>query len=319
MDEFGLIRRYFKTLAPGGADVLLGIGDDCALLSPPAGHVLAVTSDTLVADRHFYRTAPAAGIGHKALAVNLSDLAAMGAQPRWFTLALTLPSVNEPWLADFAVGMARLAQESQIALVGGDTTRGPLSITITAMGSVPKSSALTRSGAQVGDWVCVTGSLGDAALALQLLQQATAPVPSYLLQRLEQPTPRISSGLALRGLASAAIDVSDGLAGDLTHLLQASGVGAELFAPHLPASEAFLASTTAYTPEARWALQARGGDDYELCLTIAPQHFAQSHAQLTALGVPLTAIGQITARPGLWQLHADGALQAIHGGGYVHF
>lgn len=313
MDEFSLIRRYFEGLTRAPPDLVLGIGDDCALLQPAAGEVLTVTTDTLVAGRHFPADTAPADIGWKALAVSLSDLAAMAATPRWFVLALSVPETSEAWLSAFAAGLKAMAESSGIALAGGDTTRGPLSITVTAIGSVPPGQALRRAGARVGDTICVTGTLGDAALALTRtafasLRELDERLPCalnehddrWLRSRLDRPSPRLGAGLALRGLAHAAIDLSDGLAGDLGHILEASGVGAEIEAARLPMSESF--SRLADEP-ARLALQAAGGDDYELCVCIAP---AQLEAAQARLDLPLTAIGRITAEPGLRWLDAAG-------------
>ena len=317
MDEFALIRKHFQPLAPGSDDVLLGIGDDCALLQPPAGEELAVTTDTLVAGRHFDAQARAGDIGWKSLAVSLSDLAAMGARPRWFVLALTLEQPEESWLAAFAQGLKALAGPAGIALVGGDTTRGPLSITITAMGTVPSGKALRRSCAKPGDVVCVTGTLGDAALALSLgLATQCARFDAdreFLKLRLNRPTPRLDAGHKLRGLAHAALDLSDGLAGDLQHILEASWVGAEVWVDKLPMSEAF----QRLAPQAsRLALQAAGGDDYELCVCIPPERLEQARRKLD---VPLSEIGRITREPGLRWLDTAGRPLAVELRGYNHF
>lgn len=311
MDEFALIRRYFSSLSAAHDGVVLGIGDDAALLAPRPGHQLVVTCDTLIRGRHFPDGTAAFDVGWKSLAVNLSDLAAMGAQPRWFLLALSLPEANENWLADFGAGVKVLADRHGVALVGGDTTRGELSITITAMGEVPAGAALLRGGARVDDCVCVTGTLGDAAAALALLQAGTRD--AALLARLDRPEPRIAAGLALRGIAHAAIDLSDGLAGDLQHILDASGVGAEVRTDQLPCSPAFLRLTPSAS---RLTLQLAGGDDYELCLCIAPD---QVEAARFALDVPLTVVGRITAQPGLRCIDASGATIAFDRLAYRHF
>lgn len=319
MDEFALIRRYFGALTAARSDVVLGIGDDCALLRPTPGNELAVTADTLVAGRHFPVDTAPFDIGWKALAVNLSDLAAMAASPQWFLLALTLPAADPVWLAAFADGLRTLADQFGVALIGGDTTRGPLSITITAFGSAPAGTALRRSGARPGDLVCVTGTLGDAALGLQL-HGGTAVAPTeadnderFLQARLDRPSPRLQAGLALRGLASAAIDLSDGLAGDLSHILTASGVGADLNAAQLPMSAAF---ARLHPSEQRLNLQAAGGDDYELCCCLPPAQLAAAQARLD---LPLTVIGEISAKPGLrWHDTRAGApVPVLHG--YRHF
>ncbi|MDE2149190.1 MAG: thiamine-phosphate kinase [Gammaproteobacteria bacterium] len=324
MDEFELIRHYFGQLTGVAETVALGIGDDAALLQPPAAELLAVTTDTLIAGRHFPAATAPFDIGWKALAVNLSDLAAMGARPYAFLLALSLPEAlandtgSGGWIASFAGGLQSLALQHGICLVGGDITRGRLSITITALGSVPEKEALRRRGARAGDAVCVTGTLGDAALALQRLQTAAEPggfvtEAGFLRQRLDRPCPRIAAGLALRGLAHAAIDLSDGLAGDLAHVLAASGVGAEIRIDALPMSPAF---ERLHPPAERLRLQTCGGDDYELCACIPAARMAQARARLE---VPLTEIGRIVATPGLrWFDSADRTFNAeLHG--YRHF
>ena len=319
MDEFELIRKYFLDLTPPRDDVALGIGDDAALLAPPRGTEVVVTTDTLIAGRHFPEDTDAQAVGWKALAVNLSDLAAMGAEPRWFTLALTLRMVDPEWLAGFASGLAAMAREAGVALVGGDTTQGPLSITITAMGTVPAGKALKRSGAKVGDAICVTGTLGDAALALRLGQgeggrgEARSADLEMLRSRLNRPTPRLAAGAALREYAHAAIDLSDGLAGDLSHILDASGVGAELKAAKLPMSPAFKAHSE---PDARVELQVAGGDDYELCVCVPARDVAQLRKKLK---VPLTEIGRNTKAKGLTIVDARGKKLAIEPFGYRHF
>jgi thiamine-monophosphate kinase len=309
MDEFALIRRYFAPLTPGGEGVVLGIGDDAAVLRPGNDCELVVTSDTLIAGRHFPVATAAADIGWKSLAVNLSDLAAMGAWPRWFTLALSLPQVDEAWLAGFADGLAALARHHGVALVGGDTTRGALSVTITALGEVPAGQALRRDGARPGDAVCVTGTLGDAALALQL---GDAAEPA-LRARLDRPQPRIAAGLALRGLAHAAVDLSDGLAGDLQHILDASGVGAVIDTDALPASPLLARLTSA---AGRLTQQLAGGDDYELCVCLPETALAQARS---ALDVPLTCVGRVTTEPGLRLVDAEGHTITPSFTAYRHF
>ena len=318
MDEFELIRRYFGQLTPPRDDVALGIGDDAALLKPPRGHEVVVTTDTLVAGRHFPDDTDPQAIGWKALAVNLSDLAAMGAEPRWFTLALTLRMADPDWLAGFAAGLGALAREAGVALVGGDTTQGAVSITITAMGTVPAGKAVRRSSAKVGDAICVTGTLGDAALALRLGQaesrgEAHSAELEKLRARLNRPVPRVAVGKALRGLVHAAIDLSDGLAGDLSHILEASSVGAEVRANKLPMSAAFKALSE---PDARLDLQVSGGDDYELCVCLPP---SQVETLRKKLDVPLTEIGRIIKGKDLSVLDTRGKKLAIQPYGYRHF
>ena len=314
MDEFALIRRYFSELTSAGAGVVLGVGDDCALLQPPAGEVLAVSTDTLVSGRHFREGTAPYDIGWKSLAVNLSDLAAMGAQAHWFTLALTLPQADAAWLSGFSRGLADLASASGVSLVGGDTTRGALSITITVIGSVPAGLALRRSGARVDDAICVTGTLGDAALALRLLDDSTAS--PLLRERLDRPLPRLAAGLALRELAHAAIDLSDGLAGDLGHVLAASGVAAEIHTARLPASPAFRQRVS---PAQGLPLQLQGGDDYELCVCLAPERLDEAVARLAMHDVPLTVVGRVMSGTGLRFIDANGATIALEPQGYQHF
>jgi thiamine-monophosphate kinase len=319
MDEFELIRRYFAELTPPRADVALGIGDDAALLAPPRGHEVVVTTDTLIAGRHFPDDTDPQAVGWKALAVNLSDLAAMGAEPRWFTLALTLRMADPEWLAGFAAGLGAMARETGVALVGGDTTQGALSITVTAMGTVPAGKAVRRSGARAGDAICVTGTLGDAALGLRLLGEgggrgeARSADLEHLRARLNRPVPRVAAGAVLRDLAHAAIDLSDGLAGDLSHVLDASGVGAEIRANKLPMSRAFKSLSE---PEDRLELQVAGGDDYELCVCLPPDDVAKLRKRLD---VPLTEIGKVVKGKGLIVLDAKNKKLAIDPFGYRHF
>jgi thiamine-monophosphate kinase len=316
VNEFDLIHSYFKELAPTAPGVLAGIGDDCALLQAAGGEALAVTTDTLISGRHFPERTAAFDIGWKALAVNLSDLAAAGAEPRWFTLALTLPAADAEWLKAFAEGLGTLARQQRIALVGGDTTRGSLSITITAMGVVPAAQALNRRGARAGDVVCVTGTLGDAVAGLRILKSThsdTGNDARYLIDRLNRPQPRVAAGIALRGIAHAAIDLSDGLAGDLRHVLDASGVGADIWLERLPTSPALMRAAVGME---RWSLQAAGGDDYELCVCLPPEAVAPVRA---ALDVPLTEIGRIDGRGGLRLLDASGGCVEGLTAGYLHF
>ncbi|NOX75495.1 MAG: thiamine-phosphate kinase [Gammaproteobacteria bacterium] len=326
--EFDLIARYFAgdiaRALPARHDVLLGIGDDAALLAPPPGMALAVSVDTLVAGVHFPDNTDAAAIGHKALAVNLSDLAAMGAEPAWVTLAISLPACatfpREAWLTDFAHSFFALAKQHGVQLVGGDTTRGPLSITVQAMGFVPEDEAMTRREAQVGDAIFVTGTVGDAALGLRLVQgrcpaDIPPPVKQTLIARLERPEPRVAAGLALRGLASAAIDVSDGLGADLGHILAASGVGADVQVSQLPRSQAFVSMLG----EDDWTLAANAGDDYELCFTVAALHQQAVRQRLDALGLRITRVGEIGATPGLRWRDDTGRELDLTVAGYDHF
>ncbi|SEP83494.1 thiamine-monophosphate kinase [Ectothiorhodospira magna] len=317
MKEFDLIRRYF-TQAPRHPDVILGVGDDAALLRVPPGHELVVSVDTLIQGVHFPLQTPPAAVGHKALAVNLSDLAAMGALPRWITLALTLPDQNPDWLETFAQGLLDLARQHEVELVGGDTTRGPLSITVQVMGLVPTGTALRRQGARPGDRIMVTGTPGDAALALQrLLAGQTLDPDDPLVQRLDRPTPRVAAGLAVRDLATACIDISDGLCQDLGHILTASGVGATLHTSALPLSPAFLSGHPVDSID--WTLPLTGGDDYELLFTVPPEHIAAVHQALAIAGCLVTEIGEIEARPGLRVLGPTGNRLLLERSGYDHF
>ena len=316
--EFDIIRRYFTRQVPGREDVIAGIGDDAALLQVPAGMDLVACIDTLVAGVHFPPHTSAAAIGHKALAVNLSDLAAMGAEPAWATLSLTLPDNVPAWLEDFAQGFFALADRYRMALVGGDTSRGPLVVTVQAHGFVPAGTALRRRGAQPGHRIYVTGTLGDAGLALQL----HAAAADVLRLRLDFPEPRVGAGLQLRGLASAAIDISDGLLADLGHLLEADGLGAVIEADAVPRSEAFLASAGpagAGEPSRFYELPLGAGDDYELCFTVPAQHCAAVERRLAALSCGCQAIGVVEANPGIRCRRANGEHYLPAASGYQHF
>ena len=326
LHEFQLIERYFSQppLAAVGvapcAGVRWGIGDDCALLDPPRDASLAISIDTLVEGVHFLADADPFSIGWRALAVNLSDLAAVAASPSWFTLALVLPVVDEFWLDGFSRGLTACAVRYRSLLVGGNLAQGPRSITLQVAGEVPAALALSRRGARVGDGLYVTGTLGDAAAGLALLRgqlQADATDREFLSQRYLQPTPRIEAGLQLRGLASAMIDLSDGLAGDLHHLISGSGVGFTLELNDLPLSAALCRVADRATAR-RWAFGH--GDDYELCFTAPRTHEARIEAALATVGVGCRRIGLATAAAGL-TLTLDGQQQpadvALHG--YRHF
>lgn len=319
MGEFELIRRHFMRAKPGPA-VVLGIGDDCALLRPSPGHQLAISSDMLVEGRHFFPEVDPAALGHKALAVNLSDLAAMGARPLGFTLALALPRADDAWLADFSGGLLALADAHGCPLVGGDTTRGPLNLCITVFGEVAPGQALRRDAARTGDDLWLSGRTGEARLALERLRGtgwALASTEDHALcrQRLERPTPRLALGRKLAGVAHAAIDLSDGLAGDLGHILSASGVGAEIDLVALP-----VAPDLQPLPEtARLECLLHGGDDYELLFTAPPAaHDAVLRAG-SASATPVQRIGRITAAEGLRLLGPDGRARPVNARSYDHF
>jgi thiamine-monophosphate kinase len=315
MSEFDLIRKYLTGVGAGRDDVLVDVGDDCALLRVPAGRDLAVGIDTLVAGVHFLSECDPAGLGWKSLAVNLSDLAAVGAEPAWATLALTLPDVDEAWIAAFAAGLGELAAQEDVRLVGGDLTRGPLTVTVQAHGFVPEGQAVRRDGARPGDLVCVSGALGDAGLALRHLLRGE-PVDDYLRRRLERPTPRVSLGEVLRGLATAAIDLSDGLLADLGHILDASGVGARIELSRVPLADQVAAAVAAADD---WSLPLASGDDYELCFTLPRDAAKQLPVLAAAAGCPLTIIGDVTTGSGVSVTRADGTPWATPSGGFDHF
>jgi thiamine-monophosphate kinase len=295
--------------------VRLGIGDDAALLQVPAGHLLALSTDTLNAGVHFPPDTAVSDLGWKALAVNLSDLAAMGAMPAWCTLSLSLPEADAAWVDAFLDGFLALAAEYEVALVGGDTTRGPLSITVAVHGFVPEAFALRRDGARAGDEIWITGTTGEAAGALAQWRTGDAIDPG-LRARLDRPTPRIAAGLALRGLASACIDVSDGLLADLGHVLAASGIGAELELARVPASPPLHAQ---FGADARIELQLAGGDDYELCFTAPAERRSRIEAALAASGTAATRIGTTRAAPGIRVLKQDGLEWRASARGWDHF
>lgn len=316
LGEFDLIRAYFDRPVRRNA---LGVGDDCALLTPSPGMQLAVSSDMLVEGRHFLSTVAPAHLGHKALAVNLSDLAACGARPLGYTLALALPRAEPGFLAGLAQGLHALADAHEIELVGGDTTAGPLNLCITVFGEVPPGQALLRSGARAGDELWVSGQLGDARLALEVFRgHLDLPGEGFAAVRraMELPTPRVALGLALRGIASAAIDLSDGLLGDLAHVLKRSGgLGATLHADALPRS----AWVDAQAPSMRHELQLSGGDDYELLFTAPPARHAAVRDAGVRSATPLTCIGRIDAEAGVRVLDHRGQPVATPWASFDHF
>lgn len=319
MGEFDLIRTFFTRPVRRAA---LGVGDDCALLAPAPGMQLAISSDMLVEGRHFFADVDPLRLGHKALAVNLSDLAACGARPLAFTLALALPRADSAWVGAFAEGLLALADAHQCELIGGDTTQGPLNICITVFGEVPAGQALLRSGARPGDDIYVSGQLGDARLALEALQ-GRQPLPEAVLAaarlRLEMPSPRVALGQALRGIASSALDVSDGLLGDLGHILGQSHVGAcidtRLTSPLLAAGASLPPSAQALIRQCTLA----GGDDYELCFTAPPARRAQVAAAAQASATDVTRIGSVQSQPGLRLLDAQGQELRQHYAAFDHF
>jgi thiamine-monophosphate kinase len=312
--EFELIRQHFTR---AGRHTDLGVGDDAALFAPAAGMQLAVSTDMLVEGTHFLPDTDARDLGWKTLAVNVSDIAAMGATPRWGLLALALPAADEAWIAAFARGLFDCAAAFGVDLVGGDTTRGPRTLAVTIFGEVPRGCAITRSGAAVGDEVWVTGRPGRAALGLAHLQRRlhlTDAGAVECIAALQRPQPRVAAGLALRGVASAMLDVSDGIAGDLGHILECSAVGADIDVLALP-----LDTLTALgaKPDAARAAYLSGGDDYELLFTAPPGQRAAIERIGAELDLPMTRIGRITAGGGLRIVEADGSLGTA--GGYDHF
>lgn len=318
LSESELITRFFRNCGARRRDVVLGVGDDAALTECPPGMQLAATTDTLVAGVHFPHQTPAAAIGHRALAVNLSDLAAMGARPAWALLALTLPAAEEAWLTEFAAGFGALARAHDVALIGGDTTRGPLTISVQLLGHVPPGCALTRAGGRAGQLLYVSGSPGDAAAGLAIEQgrlAAPAQAAPYLRERFLMPTPRVALGERLREHASACIDVSDGLLGDAGKLAAASGVGLEMFYAALPVSQPLVA---ALGERSARELALTGGDDYELLFSVEPARAAGLERALPPEQWNYRQIGVLRAAAGVVLTH-DGTVMDFSHSGYQHF
>ena len=312
--EFDLIRRHFTR---AGRHTDLGVGDDAALFAPAPGMQLAVSTDMLASGTHFLPGTDARDLGWKTLAVNVSDIAAMGGEPRWALLALALPAADEAWVAAFAGGLFECADTFGVDLIGGDTTRGPLNLCVTIFGQLPTGDAIRRDGARDGDEIWVTGQPGRAALGLAHLQQRiTLPAAGAdeCITALQRPQPRVAAGLALRGIASAMLDVSDGVAGDLNHILEQSGTGAEIAVADLPLQAL---TTLGATPEDARRCYLSGGDDYELLFTAPPARRAEVEAVATRLGLAMTRIGRITTAPGLRIVEADGRIGSA--GGFDHF
>lgn len=332
ISEFELIRRYFadSDLQFSRSGVALGIGDDGALLEVPANRLLVMSMDVLVASIHFPQQADPRLIAQRALAVNLSDMAAMAAEPLCFTLGLTLPEADEKWLAGFSTGLLQMARQYNCPLVGGDTTRGPLQIAIQVQGLVAPEKVLRRSGALAGDSIYVSGFLGDGAIALLSMDLPAALGNEFVMEQKNlteadrshfhaayyQPEPRIELARALAGLASSGIDISDGLAGDLRHILEASEVGAVLQVAQLPYSDAAIHCMSTAN---RQLAALFGGDDYELCVTVAPALCAEAEAAAAAVGVPFTRIGEIVAGSGMQCVNGQGKLQEFHREAFQHF
>jgi len=307
LSEFELIQKYFTDITTSRTDVVLGIGDDCSLLKVPENHQLAVSIDTLVSGRHFYPDVNPYSLGHKALAVNLSDLAAMGATPAWVTLAITLPAVDEQWLADFSSGFSDLAKQFNVQLIGGDTTKGPLSMSIQVHGFIPNGQALCRSGATEGDLIYVSGTLGDAAFALASKQSSV---------KLDKPIPRIELGLALRNLATSTIDISDGLLGDLGHICKASQLSALVELNKIPLSSEL---ESEIAKNANWDYCLSGGDDYELCFTISSADKEKLEKLSQKLDLRLTCIGSMLSGSGIQIKNNKGEIKLAQGNSFDHF
>ena len=318
-NEFRLIEHYFKNLTPLSDDVVYGIGDDAAVMSVPPGHELVVSTDTLVNGIHFPDNTAPYDIGFKALAVNLSDIAAMGAEPRWATLCLTLPKIDKQWLQEFSRGFAEPARRYNVSLVGGDTTHGPLSISVQIMGTVKAGMSLTRAGANVGDHIFVTGTLGAAALALSVLQNNNVPGQDMAecLSRLNRPLPRVEVGRAINGIATAAIDISDGLAADLGHILESSAASAIVELGQMPVCTQLQQITDV---DRYWQLAIASGDDYELCFTVPEESVTRVARISKELDVPITNIGRVVEGQGdITWLNANGEALQPGPGGYRHF
>ncbi|WP_293267442.1 thiamine-phosphate kinase [Neptunomonas sp.] len=322
MDEFTLIRRYFQPLQQrqkeaGEESVSVGIGDDCAVLNIPEGQQLVVSIDTLVEGTHFLADTPPEQLAWRLLGASVSDLAAMGATPSWLTLALTLPHADEAWVSSFSSALSEATKLYSIQLVGGDTTRGPLTLTAQVHGFVKKDAALLRSNAQVGDLICVTGTLGDSRAGLEtLLTNVPADsVVEYLQQRFYRPQPRVSTGQLILPYASSCIDISDGLLGDIEHILEQSGVGAQINPAALPLSAEIMHFTDEHTAK-EWALI--GGEDFELCFTVPPEQWISLQEDLQSHDVQITPVGAICEAKGL-QLFTQGEWRVAEANGYNHF
>ncbi len=317
MSEFDLINQYFKNTAIKRDDVLLGIGDDCAILSPPPGKALAVSTDTLISGVHFPESTSAEDIGFKSLAVNLSDLAAMGAEPAWVSLAIALPQENNNWLQGFMRGFNELAEKFNVALIGGDTTKGPLSITLNITGFIEPNTALNRSNAKVGDSIFVSGNIGEAFVGLQSILNNT-PSTTFLehcKKRLNRPQPQLEAGRILKDFSVAAIDLSDGLLADLGHICKASGVGASIQLEQLPISTELL---DYYNNNPDWQSILAAGDDYELCFTCSEDQLSDMKKRMQQSNIDISCIGKITRSLDI-QCVLNKQILNINKSGYQHF
>ncbi|BBN82434.1 thiamine-monophosphate kinase [Pseudoalteromonas sp. A25] len=319
MKEFELINRYFTGRGISRRDVDLGIGDDCALVNVPENCQLAITTDTLVEGVHFFADIPPRALGHRIIAVNLSDLAAMGAEPAWISIGLTLPNIDTQWLEEFTDGMHEIAEYYNVQIIGGDTTQGPLTITVCAKGIVPNGKALTRSGAKNGDWIYVTGPLGDSGLAIETRKQGWSIDAEHLKnanERFHFPSPRVAAGQVLRGVATSAIDISDGLLADLSHILKQSSVGAVIHADKVPTSDALNSLSDV---ELRLKLALAYGDDYELLFTVSDDNKSMLETKLNQYGVEPVCIGQIVNNDGCIELFYNHQAWPFPEAGFEHF
>lgn len=319
LTEFQLIEKYFTHHASNRTDVILGVGDDCAILQPPADQRLVMTTDSLIENIHFFPQTQPNDLGFKSLAVSLSDIAAMGAEPAWVLLSLTLPEARESWLQEFCAGFYQLLDHFNLGLVGGNTTRGPLSITTQVTGFLAASEGLLRQGARPGDLIYITGTLGDAGVGLDILKKKIKmpePFKTEMLSRLNRPQPRVKEGMTLRTIATAAIDISDGLMIDLSHLLTASGVGATINPGKLPLSKAL---RTVLKKEQAWQYALNSGDDYELCFTIPPGLQSQFELTFGSYDCGYICVGKIEPEPGLRIIDSQGEVFNVKSSGYQHF
>ena len=316
MSEFELINRFFRSASRARQDVITGIGDDCAVLKVPSNKLLAVSTDTLIAGTHFPVETSARDIGFKSLAVNLSDLAAMGADPAWVSLALSLPEANDEWLGEFVAGMCELTDKYHVQLIGGDTTRGALSITIQVFGFLEPEKVLQRNQARAGDLIYVSGTIGDAGLGLKYILNKDANAEPYFVERLNRPTPRLALSEKIRSISRCAIDISDGLLADLGHICEQSECGAVLDLEHVPVSDELKKH---YANNINWQQVLGSGDDYELCFTISPDYQNRLVQIASELDLRLTKIGKITADKKISCLLENGNQVELASAGYDHF
>lgn len=319
MTEFEIIQKFFVSHSSPRSDVILGVGDDAAIVRPPVNHDLVITTDSLIENIHFYKNDAAFDLGYKVLAISLSDIAAMGAEPAWAMLSLSIPKVEDKWLTDFCQGFFQLLNQYSMSLIGGNTAKGQRQFTTQVTGFVPPNKALRRHGAKVGDLIYVTGTLGDAGLALAVLEKKIKIPKEYhadIFEKFYRPAPRVNEGITLRQFATSAIDVSDGLAADLMHILQQSGVGATIKTHRLPLSKTL---RTCIKPELAWKLALTAGEDYELCFTIPPQLQSSFELMFGSYDCGYICVGKIEAEKGLRVIDPNNKPFNFGQGGYDHF